>query len=290
MMDPRLQRHPLGFLQVRDMPSEEELRHYYREKYYQNEHGNYRRAYSEQERRWFNVRIRRVAHALAQCGHMVPGTMLDVGCGEGFAMAWFRNLGWDVRGADHASDGLERMNPDLLGVLTTGDVLTTLTSLQEQETSFDLIWLTNVVEHVRDPVSLLVQLRALLSPGGACVVTVPNDGSALHQWLQQEGLDPGAFWVSPPDHLAYFDRDSLRAVCESCGWSVKTLLAEFPIDWFLTNPYSNYVLDRSRGPAAHQSRLALDLLLDDQPLDAVVRFHEAMAEVGMGRQLTAVLA
>jgi hypothetical protein len=67
------------------------------------------------------------------------------------------------------------------------------------------------------------------------------------------------------------------------------MLAEFPIDWLLVNSHSNYVLERSRGPAAHSTRIALDLLLDDQPLDAVVRFYEAMAAVGMGRQVTAVL-
>src|SRR3546814_10649206 len=55
--DPRLKRHDLGFLEVVDKPTSEELKAYYAHRYYQTEQGNYRKAYPQAERDYFNLKI-----------------------------------------------------------------------------------------------------------------------------------------------------------------------------------------------------------------------------------------
>jgi 2-polyprenyl-3-methyl-5-hydroxy-6-metoxy-1,4-benzoquinol methylase len=289
MNDPRLQRHPLGFWQVRDIPSAEELSSYYAERYYQSEKGNYRASYSQKELDWFRVKLQQKHAAVSKLRGQIPGSFLDVGCGEGFAMSFFHSLGWRVSGMDYSSVGIERMNPDMSDFLTAGNVFTSLDQEIASGHRYDLVWLSNVLEHVSDPEALLKSLRRLITPDGVLVVTVPNDGTSLHEHLLKQEQISERFWIAIPDHLAYFDSVSLKTTTEACGWSCERLVADFPIDWFLSHPASNYVQDRSQGPSSHQSRIELDLLIGQHPPDVVNAFYESMASVGMGRQITAYL-
>jgi 2-polyprenyl-3-methyl-5-hydroxy-6-metoxy-1,4-benzoquinol methylase len=288
-MDPRLHRHPLGFWQVRDIPTADELSAYYAERYYQNEKGNYRASYSQKELDWFNIKLQQKEAAVSALRGHTPGSFLDVGCGEGFAMAFFHDLGWRISGIDYSSAGIERMSPRMRPFLTTGDVFSSLDREIASGHSYDLVWLSNVLEHVTDPEALLIRLRRLIRPDGVLVVTVPNDGTELHEHLFEHGQIPERFWIAIPDHLAYFDSVSLKNTSEACGWTCKRLIADFPIDWLLTHPASNYVADRSQGPASHQSRIDLDLLIGRHAPGVVNAFFESMASVGMGRQITAYL-
>lgn len=288
-MDERLRRHPLGYWELVDPPGPEALRTYYAERYYQTSRSNYRPSYPPEERAWFDHKTARLAAAVEEGGGPRGGRLLDVGCGEGFAMAWFQARGWEVRGIDVSRAGMEAMNPGLLPLLGVGDLAELLEAEAASGQRYDLLWLTNVLEHVPDPPGLLARLRGLLAPGGACVVTVPNDGSPWQERLLESGQIPARFWVAIPDHLAYFGAASLRAVAEAAGWRCARLLADFPIDWFLGNPASNYVRDPSLGGGAHQARIAVETVLAGQPPDRVNALFEALAEVGMGRQITALL-
>ena len=67
-------------------------------------------------------------------------------------------------------------------------------------------------------------------------------------------------------------------------------MGDQPIDLNLFNPATNYVLDRTAGKAAHQSRLEQDnFLLRTAPLPAVAAYYEALAGVGLGRSIVAFL-
>jgi SAM-dependent methyltransferase len=288
--DPRLRRHPLGFLQVADLPTPEELRSYYEERYFQQERGNYRKSYPEEERAYLEIKLAQRAHQVFELrGGDTPGSFLDVGCGEGFALAWFEERGWKVEGLDHSSAGLEAMNPGLVDRVTCGDLFALLGERVAGGASYDLVWLSNVLEHVREPVELLESLRRVIAPGGVLVVTVPNDGSALQESLLERGDIEERFWIAIPDHLSYFDHDSLQRTAEATGWACRQILTDFPIDLFLLHPGSNYVRDRSQGKAAHMARVRTELLLGERGHQVVNQLYAAMARAGLGRQLTAFL-
>ena len=287
MSDPRLRRHALGYVEVVDKPSPAELRAYYAERYYQSNQGNYRVAYGPQERRYIEAKVNQKAHIVRKLRGDAAGSLLDVGCGEGFAMSFFRRDGWRVEGLDYSSAGLIAMNPECADALTTGDVTSLLQERITGAREYDVIWLNNVLEHVVDPPELMTQLHRLLADGGVVVVTVPNDFSRYQQHLLETAQVDAPFWVALPDHLAYFTADSLTAIGEATGYNCRHLVADFPIDWFLLHPGSNYARDRSRGPAAHEARIQLENLLAERPVDDVNGLFEAMAKVGLGRQITA---
>lgn len=289
-IDPRLKRHELGFLEVADKPTPEQLQTYYANLYFQNEQANYRKSYPEDELRFFRAKIAQKAAVVSSLrGFNRTGTMLDVGCGEGFALAWFQEHGWQVEGIDYSISGVNAMNPKMQSLVRTGDVFCLLQERIDAGLRYDIVWLTNVLEHVLQPIELLKSLRRVVAADGVLVVTVPNDGSSYQQQLYEHGDISERFWIAIPDHLAYFTHESLSRTAEATGWACPTIIGDFPIDWFLMHSASNYVRDRSKGPDAHKARVRMELLLSQLPCDQVNDFYRAMAAVGMGRGLTAFL-
>ncbi|MEG4441131.1 class I SAM-dependent methyltransferase [Microcoleus sp. AT9_B5] len=290
--DIRLKYHELGYLEVANPPSSKALKAYYAERYYQTEQGNYRKVYSDQEMAYFNLKIAQKASLVNHYrGREIPGSFLDVGCGEGFALAWFANNNWSVSGIDYSTAGLEQMNPNLLPHVESGDVFAILERRISESKRYDLIWLNNVLEHVLNPVSLLFSLLNLVTPNGILIATVPNDASTYQEFLLENGNICERFWVAIPDHLAYFNYESLVRTVTATGWKCLDVIADFPIDFFLLHAGSNYVQDRTNGPLAHQARLSMELILaEHNSHDNINEFYRSLARVGLGRNLTAFLS
>jgi 2-polyprenyl-3-methyl-5-hydroxy-6-metoxy-1,4-benzoquinol methylase len=281
-----LRRHALGFWEVVDKPAAARLREYYANKYYQEPKGGYASSYTPAELRYLRSKIQQRAAVVSRFAPR-SGSLLDVGCGEGFTLAYFRELGWDVKGLDYSSVGLKTNNPSCANALIVGDVFDLLQAEADSGHCYDVIWLQNVLEHVLEPVELLASLRGLVAANGVLVVAVPNDFSALQLNALNQELIESPFWVALPDHLSYFSRDSLLNLGVATGWSCEEVLADFPVDWFLYHDRSNYVRDGSAGKGAHRARVDLENLIATAPLDDVVAFYAALARVGMGRNLTA---
>jgi 2-polyprenyl-3-methyl-5-hydroxy-6-metoxy-1,4-benzoquinol methylase len=290
MTDARLQRHPLGFLELAQKPTPEDLREYYAEKYYQQEQANYRKHYPPEELQAIKLRIAlRRACALSLLQGTYPGNLLDVGCGEGFVLAAFAESGWDVEGIDYSRAGVEAMNPAYSRYVEHGDVFSLLDARIAEGRVYEMVWLGNVLEHVLDPLRLLEALHRLVAAQGLLVVTVPNDGNRYHEHLLATGAIEYPFWIAAPDHISYFTQESLRRIATETAWDCRALHGDFPIDWFLAHDGSNYARDRSRGPQAHQARIMLERLIAESGPQAANRFYAALADIGLGRNLTAFL-
>ncbi len=289
-----------GYYEVIQKPTAAELRDYYAQRYYQESRSSYQPAYSAAEREHIDGKLRLrhwVLQQLLAPGSPTPETapeaplrFLDVGCGEGWALAYFQRQGWNVLGLDFSSFSLEQFHPALRGHLRAGDLYEELQKLLDENQQFDVLWLDNVLEHVLDPAELLRRCRRLTRPGGVLLVDVPNDLSALQQHLLAAGHIDRPFWVALPDHLSYFNQAGLRSLAAATGWRTPKILADNPIDLNLFNPATNYVMDRTAGKAAHQARLEQDnFLLRTAPLPAVAAYYEAMAGVGLGRSMVAFM-
>ena len=164
-----LVKHKYGFYELENKPSKEELQRYYSQKYYQEGKGSYELRYSESEIKYFNFKIQQrafVAERYLKSQSNKSKSMIDIGCGEGFALNHFHSNGYLVKGLDFSEAGVKNNHPHLLGNLMSGDLFESINEEILTENRYDLVWLQNVLEHVIDPVSLLKSLSKLLSLGG----------------------------------------------------------------------------------------------------------------------------
>ena len=134
---------------------------------------------------------------------------LDYGCGEGTIVR-------AIRGPRIHAMGYEPyMTPD-------GAVRSSLEEVQDA-TPFDALLLSDVLEHVPDPRSLLRQCRDLLAADGWMTVSVPLFGEARLQAILDDLRSGRAVTpeLNPWEHLNYFSPESLVRMVESEGFRVE---------------------------------------------------------------------
>ncbi len=276
-----------GFTTVAEKPTPEELEAFYRNMYFGEDSKNqYARDYTEKE----------ILHKYIDCKEAIEvsglssGRLLDVGCGEGYFLKYFSDQGWQVRGLDFTSDGVDRHFPELHERMETGNLFDLLDREAESGERYDLVVCNNVLEHVIDPLKLLADLKKVVAPGGMVRLAVPNDGSWLQQLVVDLGLAKKDFWVCPPEHLSYFTVDTLRDLLERTGWRTLDVLTAFPIELYLLNEASNYTKDRSLGRASHFARVEFEVELCAQSLDKLLTFRRGCAAAGIGRNMAAYMS
>jgi hypothetical protein len=118
---------------------------------------------------------------------------------------------------------------------------------------------------------------------------VPNDYSRLQALLHDEGCIDRDFWFTPPQHLHYFNAENLPQYCASEGCELVDAFSDFPIDYYLLHPGSNYVTNPANGPAAHRARMLHDLMIAERGLDSYLAMYRALFNVGIGRDITVIL-
>jgi SAM-dependent methyltransferase len=144
-----------------------------------------------------------------------PGErVLDLGCGSGRFVAALREAGSDPVGVEIASAALERARrvapgADLRLLAPDG-------SVPLEHRSVDLVWCSEVLEHVADGGHLLLEARRVLKPGGRLLVTVPYHGRVKAALLGLTRFE--AHFDPQGQHLRFFTAASLRGTLEAAGF------------------------------------------------------------------------
>jgi ubiquinone/menaquinone biosynthesis C-methylase UbiE len=89
-------------------------------------------------------------------------------------------------------------------------------SLPLEHASVDLVWCSEVLEHVADTAHALLEARRVLRPGGRLLVTVPFHGRVQAAAIAFVRFD--AHFDPLGDHLRYYTRTSLAATLERSGY------------------------------------------------------------------------
>jgi SAM-dependent methyltransferase len=133
--------------------------------------------------------------------------MLEVGCAAGHLLSGAIEHGWDVMGVEaspkFSTEVKRRGLPVHDGVLAT---------LPDGQRLYDLVVMTDVLEHLREPVADLALCRDLLEPGGLLVVATCDIGSFAARYY---GLRWRQLVIS---HTYYWTNASLRIALDRAGF------------------------------------------------------------------------
>ncbi len=139
--------------------------------------------------------------------------ILDVGCAAGAFLRAAQSLGLNAIGLE-PNKWMSEYARSTYGI----DVRSgTLSDHVFPESSFDLITLWDVIEHVPDPEVELRAIHNLLKPGGLLVVNYPDFGSLPARLLGRKW----PFLLSV--HLVYYTRPTIKKHLESLGYKVLSM-------------------------------------------------------------------
>jgi len=158
------------------------------------------------------------AHAklLAAVGR--ENRVLDVGCSSGYLAAPLVARRNTVVGVE-LDAAAARVAQGFCEQVLLGDIETM--ELPLEPGSFDVVLLSDVIEHLRDPVDTLRRLRRCLRPGGRLVLSTPN----VANWALRLSLLAGRWrytdrGILDRTHTHLFTRATLREAIENAGYVV----------------------------------------------------------------------
>ena len=160
--------------------------------------------------------------------------VLDVGCATGALLAYLRERGWQVSGAEispsaeyaRAQRGLEVWSLPLEEIHLPPDY-------------FDLILASHLIEHLNNPASFVREAWRILRPGGRFLLTTPNIAGFQARLL-------GARWRSAIfDHLYLFSARTLKPLLVNAGFTIEGVYTWGGIAAGLAPPPLKKCIDRA---------------------------------------------
>jgi len=167
--------------------------------------------------------------------------IVDVGCGDGFHLNLLRQYGkksWALEGIDLDKRAIEMARKSGL-VVYHGSV----ESIDLPQSSYDLAFMVQTIEHVEKPDEVLRGIHRLLKPGGKLVIVTDNTGSLDFKLFKRRYWGGYHF----PRHWNLFSRNSLTKLARKTDFEVarlETILT--PVNWVYT--IHNWLVDK-KGPS-----------------------------------------
>lgn len=152
-----------------------------------------------------------------------PRTILDVGCSQGEFAHTLKQRG-------HYVFGIDRVEPTFeMDGFVRADLWQGLPP--EPRRTFDLIILADVLEHMVDPIKLLLETKERLAPGEALLVSLPN---AVH-WSVRMQIAVGRFeyankGILDRGHVRFFTLASAERMFAEAGLR-STQHRTTPVPW-----------------------------------------------------------
>jgi SAM-dependent methyltransferase len=144
------------------------------------------------------------------------GRLLDIGCGSGEFLYQMRNFGWEVFGVEINQESANMGNKRGLNIFC-GE----LGGADFPENYFDVVVLSQTMEHVYSPGSYLEKIHRLLKEGGLLIIGVPNIDC-----LEIQIFGRSCHILDVPRHLHFFTIASLRNYLEKYGFEVEKVLSK----------------------------------------------------------------
>lgn len=159
------------------------------------------------------------------------GRLLEIGCGNGDTAAYAlstRKCGW-AAGVELCAEPAE-IAAERLQNVQVGDVENMKFDFAEK--SFDILLMSEVIEHLRDPWQTLRRLLPLLKPGALVLSGSPNVAHrSVVGMLLRGRWDYESVGIMDRTHLRWFTPATYREMFEDCGYEVLSTRPAAPLHW-----------------------------------------------------------
>jgi SAM-dependent methyltransferase len=270
------------FYRLDPIPSDEDVEKYYLEEFYSTNYKSFNNSslkVQKSDQEFFDSRWNALYENFKDFFQELDGkSIFDIGFGFAQALIFFKNKGLDVSGIELSPEGFEYAQSQGLDVYKGG-----IDEFDIVNRRFDIVTLINVLEHLRNPLDVLVNIRkSLLKENGLLVIDVPNDFNDF-QTVANEEYDLKKWWVCPPNHINYFSCSSLSSLVDTAGYEVVKKETSFPLEMFMLFG-DVYVGNGDIGKQCHKKRVKFEQLMRKyDKKEKLNKFYEALAELDLGR-------
>ena len=148
------------------------------------------------------------------------GNLLDVGCNEGRGLEFYRKNGLVAEGLELNSKAAAEARGK--GFKVHGSTLEEFVA----DKKYDIVVLSNVLEHSLSPGNMLHHISKLLNSQGYIWISCPNSKS----WLRNVF---GRYWINwhVPFHVVHFSPKTLKEMLKKSGFEIVSLRQETPALW-----------------------------------------------------------
>lgn len=160
---------------------------------------------------------------LRSLDNLPKGKVLDVGYGSGMLLKSLQDKGWEIYGVDINPALAKRV--EILGLnLFIGE----LEEANFKDNYFDAVIIDQSLEHMPDPLAVLMEIRRVTKANGTLIVGVPNIGCRSAKIF-------GQYWagINAPQHLYHFTPYTLKLMLERAEFTASKIDYEPALGLFL---------------------------------------------------------
>lgn len=150
----------------------------------------------------YTTKGKKIAFGLVENGEGKKA--LDVGCRDGHWAEKLKRKGYQVVAIDiepHYAEGL-RVDANI--------------TLPFADSEFDLIWCSEVIEHLADPAFTISEFKRVLKPRGALVMTTPNQTFWVFRLIEAVGISMQR--LENETHTCFFSYPSVQKLVGDCDF------------------------------------------------------------------------
>jgi SAM-dependent methyltransferase len=158
--------------------------------------------------------LRRITNTVNKSPHEID--LLDVGCSSGAFLLVARDQGFKVAGVEPAPAAVKTARG--MGLIIYEGRIESLDLAGE---SYDVVTMFEVMEHVRDPITVLKECHRILRPRGIVVICTGNAES----WTVKRMGEKWEYFDMEKHggHISFFNPTSMRILAERTGFGIADL-------------------------------------------------------------------
>jgi 2-polyprenyl-3-methyl-5-hydroxy-6-metoxy-1,4-benzoquinol methylase len=210
-----------GFRMTGSAPGATSIGRYYQSEEYVS-HSNTRNGFTNRVYHLVRtIMLERKYKLVEKSSGQPSGSLLDIGAGTGYFLQSMLKKGWKITGTEKSVDA-RNFAAEKWGIqLLPEDGLWSI-----PESSFDVITLWHVMEHLHDLEKYWRKLTGLIKPSGSLIIALPNPDSADAGHYRE-------YWAAwdVPRHLWHFSPENIRQIAEKYGFILQNTF-RMPFDAF----------------------------------------------------------